>query len=150
MKKNIIAGTVLGFAALASLHGLGARPALYPDPKLTPGAVFPVDEKTVCIPGYTATVRNVPQSLKNTVLKEYGLDPKNHPQLEIDHFISLELGGSNDIKNLWPEIGKIPNDKDRVENFLHARVCDGSMSLSDAQKAITEDWVAVFNQIKQK
>jgi hypothetical protein len=53
---------------------------------------------------------------------------------EIDHLIPLELGGSNDVKNLWPQ----PQDprpgsfeKDSLENDLHHRVCNGEMSLTN-------------------
>ncbi len=61
---------------------------------------------------------------------------------EYDHLISLELGGAtNDARNLWPEPGGSPNPKDSVENALHRRVCDGEMSLSQAQHIIATDWV---------
>jgi hypothetical protein len=59
---------------------------------------------------------------------------------EEDHLVSLELGGSNDITNLWPEVGKLPNPKDKVENDLHDAVCSGQVSLSAAQEAIASNW----------
>jgi hypothetical protein len=57
--------------------------------------------------------------------------------------VSLELGGSNDITNLWPEVGKIPNPKDAVENKLHDEVCTGTITLVTAQEEIAKDWQAV-------
>ena len=66
-------------------------------------------------------------------------------QSELDHLISIELGGANDAANLWPELGPIPNPKDTVENALHAWVCaaagaEAEARLHDAQVAIAADW----------
>ena len=55
---------------------------------------------------------------------------------ELDHLVSLELGGANDAANLWPEYPPTPNPKDKVENALHAAVCDGKVTLKAAQNAI--------------
>jgi hypothetical protein len=60
---------------------------------------------------------------------------------ELDHLIPLELGGSNDLSNLWVEAGPIPNPKDSVENRLHDEVCSGQMSLRAAQEAIAGNWM---------
>jgi hypothetical protein len=62
---------------------------------------------------------------------------------EVDHLIPLELGGSNDIKNLWPQPDELrPGDaeKDQLENELHHLVCSGKMSLGEAQKCIASNW----------
>jgi hypothetical protein len=62
---------------------------------------------------------------------------------EIDHLVSLELGGSNDQKNLWPQPyqGSAWNAhvKDQLENFLHAQVCAGNIALDQAQREISAD-----------
>jgi hypothetical protein len=45
------------------------------------------------------------------VEQEYGLGAKHYGStLEIDHIVSLELGGSNDIANLYPEEAKLPGN----------------------------------------
>ncbi len=63
---------------------------------------------------------------------------------EYDHFVPLELGGAtNDPRNLWPEPGASPNPKDAVEDELNGRVCDGQMTLEQAQHAIVSNWVAL-------
>ena len=119
-----------------------------PNQKLTPGATVTVTLQQVCTPGYTKTVRHVPASLSNAVYKEYGLVRKPHGY-EIDHLISLELGGSNDIKNLWPQTYHGPWNatmKDQLENYLHRQVCTGQMSLLAAQMAIRTDWIATYQK----
>jgi hypothetical protein len=48
---------------------------------------------------------------------------------EVDHLLPLEVGGSNDIKNRWPQPTEklgVPmgaHAKDRLENYLHRQVC---------------------------
>ena len=123
----------------------GARP----DPACTPGDVLPnVTKDQICQPGYSTSVRDVPDSEKNQVYAEYGVTSHTTGQYEVDHFVSLELGGSNDISNLWPEAADPTpgfHQKDLVENYLHEQVCQGAMTLADAQVAIATDWLAVYS-----
>ena len=119
-----------------------------PDPRCTPGAIDPAVtqsnlKSTICRHGgYTKKVR--PSSSETSHAKydvaypAYGVSHSR--KSELDHLVSLELGGSNDIANLWPEVGKEPNPKDAVENDLHKAVCDGDVSLAAAQKAIAANW----------
>ena len=108
------------------------------------------DLKVICQRGYTTTVRHVPPSLKNQVLRQYGISYPQPHEYEIDHLISLELGGSNSLRNLWPQsyLTQPLNArvKDRLENRLHALVCAGKLSLPVAQQAIATDWVAAYQQ----
>lgn len=137
---------------------LSAQSARLPDLKLTPGAVRTTDAKAICAKGFsTKTVRNVPESEKNAVYKAYGIAPHKDycggaEGCEVDHLISLELGGSNDIKNLWPQsYDEHPgaHEKDKLENFLHRQVCAGKMTLPAAQKAIATDWYAAYRKMPQ-
>jgi hypothetical protein len=125
-----------------------------PDPACTPGAIFTdATQDKICVPGYSSEVRNVPQSEKNQVYAEYGIKTHTTGQYEVDHLISLELGGSNDIANLWPEPAEPRpgfHEKDKVENHLHKQVCDGAMSLTDAQYQIAHDWMAVYQNMPGK
>jgi hypothetical protein len=71
----------------------------------------------------------------------YGPDVKG----EYDHLIPLELGGApDDPRNLWMEIGKIPNPKDAVEHKLNDAVCSNLVPLATAQQAIARQWVTAF------
>jgi hypothetical protein len=125
-----------------------AAPPIRPDPKLTPGATLAVTTADVCVPGYTKKIRNVPAKVKRQVFAEYDIQyvPK---AFEVDHLISLELGGSNSIRNLWPQsyTGSYnAHQKDILENRLHKLACNGSLPLEEAQRAIAGDWIAAYQK----
>jgi hypothetical protein len=124
-----------------------------PDPACTPGAVFPnVTAAQICRPGYAKSVRNVPNSVKDQVYREYGIRSHRAGQYEVDHLVSLELGGSNDIANLWPEAAEPRpgfHEKDRYENYLHDQVCQGAISLPEAQRRIAADWLKYWQDAGQ-
>jgi hypothetical protein len=104
---------------------------------------------TICVSGYSESVRDVPESEKRAVYAEYGIAHHAPYSYEVDHIVSLELGGSNDIANLYPEsytIAKGARVKDRLENFLHRAVCDGQVQLRTAQRQIAGNWVAAYRR----
>ena len=135
-------------------------PDIYPDPAKTPGATNPEItqeniRQTICNPRWsTRSIR--PQAsytnrLKVEQIAEYGYSDPRARDYEEDHFIPLELGGNpTDPRNLWPEPFEtsIPDGgahaKDRVENYLHAEVCAGTLTLEQAQREISEDWYRVY------
>lgn len=152
---------------LAILLLASAITVTYPNPKLTPGLIDPKVtqsniQKTICVHGYTAKVRNVTAATKRKVFEEYGLDYDTQSgDYEVDHFISLEIGGLNDLKNLWPQLycpdtGVAPKDKkcfgarekDVVETSLHNRICKGEITLKEAQDIVKKDWFAEYKKIK--
>jgi len=122
-----------------------------PDSACTPGAIFPDATKDkICQSGYATSVRNVPTSEKDAVYAEYGIASHSPGQYEVDHLVSLELGGSNDISNLWPELASPTpgfHQKDQVENYLHDQVCSGAIPLATAQQEIATNWLAVYNSM---
>ena len=105
-----------------------------------------------CVSGWTKTVRpptDYTNALKLEQMREYG-ETGSPADYQEDHLISLELGGSNSIANLWPEAADANpgfHEKDRVENYLHKQVCDGAISLATAQYEIAHDWVAVYQSL---
>ncbi|MGY2896917.1 HNH endonuclease signature motif containing protein [Deinococcus sp. UYEF24] len=143
---------LLALAALTLGSGLAAgynlSAPILPDPKLSPGDVLTSDPKLVCVSGYTKTVRNVPQALKEQVYREYGITSRQPGEYEVDHIISLELGGSNSIRNLYPESYKTQplnaHVKDTLENRLHALACSGKITLQEAQQAIASNWTVAY------
>ncbi len=102
----------------------------------------------ICVPGYAAKVRDVSHAEKAAVYRRYGIVwvPYAH---EVDHLISLEIGGSNAIRNLWPEpyAGRWgARTKDVLEDKLHALVCGGRLRLRAAQRQEAADWVAAYRK----
>ena len=83
----------------------------------------------------------MPGRTKNRVYLNYGIRRHAPDSYEVDHLISLELGGSNSVKNLWPEKQPGARGKGKLENRLHAQVCDGTISLRTAQKRIVRWWL---------
>lgn len=127
-----------------------------PNPTLTPGATRPVTVKEICTPGSAAIARDVTPSVKAEVYARYHIARSGtwvrskktgkryfKSDYEVDHLISIEIGGSNEIENLWAQSYTGPlnaHDKDRLENQLHALVCKGSLTLKEAQTAMRTDW----------
>ena len=123
-----------------------------PDPRCTPGAYDPqITAAILCAPGYTTRGYRPPEAQTSAfkfhvAYPAYGVAAVPGAPSELDHLVSLELGGSNSASNLWVEMGPIPNPKDAVENALHAWVCAATGSgaetrLHEAQAAIAADWL---------
>lgn len=123
---------------------------IVPDAQKTPGDVLTTDAKIICVPGYTKTVRDVPQAVKEQVYRSYGITAKSPGEFEVDHLISLELGGSNSIRNLWPEsyVTQPLNAhiKDKLENKLHQLICSGKLPVTQAQQEIAQDWIVAYQK----
>ena len=142
------------FALLFFVTSAHALPPVSPDYMLTPGVIDPrATVKKICKPYYTETVRHVTMKTKKEVFKLYGIDQYSD-SFEVDHLIPLELGGSNDIKNLWPESYTTTpynaHDKDVLENRLHKLVCDGKITLIQAQMEIARDWIRAHQDFIQQ
>jgi hypothetical protein len=124
------------------------------DPACTPGAIIADATKAqICQSGYARNVRDVPDFEKNQVYEEYGVTHHTTGEYEVDHLVSLELGGSNDIANLWPEAASPKpgfHEKDQVENYLHDQVCAGKIGLAQAQHDIATNWLAIYRQMPQR
>jgi hypothetical protein len=124
-----------------------------PDRRCSPGAYSgALTSAVICASGFrTGTIRDVPQSEKAAVEREYGLEARPYGRtLEIDHIVPLELGGSNSIANLFPEranAGPGYHVKDRLENRLHVLVCAGALPLRTAQREIARDWRALYSKV---
>lgn len=146
--------SLLSIIALLAMNLAIAGPL--PDAQLTPGALNPdvtqaTIGKTICVPGWTAEAR--PPASKTDKIKRAMLatmSDKSPAHYELDHLISLQLGGHPiDTRNLWPEryAGTCgARVKDRIENTLKRRVCSGKLTLEAAQTAIRTDWVAAYRQ----
>jgi hypothetical protein len=143
------ATVLLGRRTKTSHCQLGANP----DRACSPGAYYGgLTRPVICSPAFhTSTIRHVPESEKHEVEAEYGLAPRPYGHtLEIDHIVSLELGGSNDIANLYPEQADADpgyHVKDALENKLHGLVCSGAITLRNAQRGIATNWQALYRDV---
>jgi hypothetical protein len=137
--------------APGSCHAIGSGLYSRPDPRCTPGALNPrvtqaTIRRTICRRGWTSTVRppeRITEQEKAASMAAYGYGG-SLSRFEYDHLVPLELGGAtNDRRNLWPEPGASPNPKDSVERQLNREVCEGTMTLAHAQRAIAFNWVVL-------
>ena len=91
---------------------------------------------TICVVGWTRSVRpptEYTNALKRRQMRAYG-ELGSASAYQEDHLISLELGGHpTDPRNLWPEPYPRASQVDTIENDLNRRVCDGSLTLAEAQ-----------------
>jgi hypothetical protein len=150
-RTRLAPGTVGTPAAGMHCHMSGSTPTAYrPDPACTPGAVDDAVtqnniDSTICVSGYTTKIRppaSATDKVKRAMYSAY--DVPDGTSSELDHLVSLELGGSNDATNLWIEPGSIPNPKDAVENTLRKAVCSHKVTLVAAQEAIATDWTTAL------
>jgi hypothetical protein len=160
----VVAGLLIsGSPASASFTPAPLAPDnILPIKSVTPGAINPDVtqaniQNTICVANWTATIR--PSSYFTTTLKkkqlanEYLALTQNFgtatSSYEEDHLISLEIGGSPaDPRNLWPQpyAGTNARKKDAVETALKRLVCNKTIKLATAQKAIATNWVTAYNK----
>lgn len=141
-----------------------------PDPRCTPGSYDPAVTQanlstTLCVRHVSSTGKvtydlsaawlagrpptaQTDDAKFNTVDPAYGIPVT--VKGELDHLVAREIGGSNDISNLWLEAGSIPNPKDAVENASHQAVCAGQMTLAVAQYDMATNWIALGQRLGVK
>jgi hypothetical protein len=131
----------------------GGRRSPFREP---PGALFGEVTQaniatTICISGWTATVRpstSYTQGLKKLMLSRAGLDPKEANKYELDHFVPLAVGGHpRSENNLWLQRWDgewHARIKDRLERKLQVIVCAGQITLHTARTAVQDDWHAAY------
>jgi hypothetical protein len=121
-----------------------------PNPTLTPGATRPATLADLCASSREDVIRRVPTQVRERVFREYGISGAPAENYEIDHLVTPGLGGSDDIRNLWPE----PHYdtewnsyvKDQLEDHLHHLVCSGQVSLDTAQHDMENNWIAAYEK----
>lgn len=152
----IIVPAVLGYflSSNSFLGGKAVSAGVYPRKDLTPGIANPnINQsninQTICNKNWTTKSIRPPSSytakLKIQHIKEYGYKDTNPANYSEDHLIALTNGGHpTDPKNLWPQAHLTkPNsyDKDKLENHLNKLICNGTLTLKEAQRQISSDWV---------
>lgn len=153
----------LALSALAACSALQQGPSLPPQAAAVAGSV-PSDllnpdvredtlDATICSPGYTALVRpstSFTNGVKAKLMREAGIDPRAASTLELDHRVSLSVGGSpRHLANLQLQSleGKDgAKRKDRLERRLQSLVCARQLSLAQAQWDLYSDWQAAYRR----
>jgi anti-sigma factor RsiW len=125
------------------------RHVALPERRLTPGAIATVDRAQVCDSAQPKN-REVPASLQRRVFEEYGISHVEPQAYEVDYLITPALGGSDDIRNLWPQSYSATTwnarVKDMLEDYLREQVCSGRLDLATAQRDISSDWIAAYRK----
>jgi hypothetical protein len=119
-----------------------------PNTALTPGATVLLSRRTVCSQENVKN-KDVPASVQRLVFEEYGLVKAQPRAYEVDYLVTPALGGSDDIRNLWPHsYSSLWNArvKDALEDRLRDMVCDGRLELADAQREIAGNWIQAYKK----
>lgn len=132
-----------------------SRPSLeevraVPDPAITPGATLPVTRADVCAADVVESVRIVPVAVAHQVFAAYGIRQPEPRAWEVDYLITPALGGSDSIRNFWPQPYRNTvwnaHVKDALEDHLRQLVCTGELDLAEAQAEIARDWISAYRK----
>jgi hypothetical protein len=140
----VILAAVIAFQTTVSAEG--------PKPKarLTPGETRPITMAEVCRYSDAEVIsHNIPEEMQQRVFTAYGIKSPNSDQFEVDYLITPDLGGTNSIRNLWPQPYSArwnAQVKDKLEQRLHQLVCSGKLDLGTAQHDIAVDWIHAYRK----
>ena len=148
-------------AALLALFSLAperdarllAEARAIPDPNLTPGVTLPLTRQDVCAAGAVESVRIVPAVVARKVFAAYGIEAPKPRAYEVDYLITPALGGSDNIRNFWPQPYRdtawSAHVKDALEDYMRELVCGGQLELATAQHEIAQNWIAAYKKYFQ-
>ena len=126
-----------------------SEPVAIPRIDLTPGAVRTVAAADVCAVAFSGNADVMP-AVQRQVFAQYGMPNAERRAFEVDYLITPALGGSDDIRNLWPQpyTGSRWNAyvKDALETRLREMVCSGQLDLATAQHEIAVNWIAAYKK----
>lgn len=130
-----------------------------PNLHITPGSVRAgLSQSKICTIKWGKDQRHVTEAMKQQVFALYGYSGNDDPRCvpagkrhcEIDHLISRELGGADEVINLWPQAyGTSPWNavlKDKLENRLHKEMCAGTIPLKKARDMLVNDWREAYKK----
>jgi hypothetical protein len=129
-------------AAACAIAGAGTFTA--PDNHCTPGASAHLTRAQAC---HTRDRPTLPAAERRRILTDYGVPGWTGRDGELDHRIPFFLGGTTDHRNIWPERGRIPNPKDRLESYIWRRVCvRHTMRPRTARRLFRQDWRTTYRR----
>jgi len=146
------AGIAVIFLLAPGLHHSMAEIAVsLPNHALTPGMTRTVDVGQMCAEGDDDLDPAVPYPTQKAVFSEYGMSIDHSAKdFQVDYLISPQLGGTDDVRNLWPQSYKSTAwnavAKDRLERHLYQMVCEKKINLADAQRDIATNWIAAYQK----
>jgi len=92
----------------------------------------------------------VPAVTQQVVFAEYHVPQQQRgKEFQVDYLISPQLGGTAEIRNLWPQPYSTmwnAQAKDMLERRLHGMVCNGTMTLEQAQQELAGDWIESYKR----
>jgi hypothetical protein len=140
---GLAAVILVGGGLAVTAHHRPSRPGAI-DPRVTQTNI----QQTICLKGYTATVRpptSYTGPIKLALIAKLPASASHNPaDYELDHQVPLEVGGApTDTRNLvlQPWVGPTgAHAKDFVENKVHAQVCSGALTLAEGQRCFLVDW----------
>jgi hypothetical protein len=107
---------------------------------------------TICTPGWTRAAAAPSQellSVLNAAQAAYNVRVPTGGAVLLDHLVPPDLGGSEDVSNLWPmpiEPG-IQNLKANTDATVNKAVCAGTVGLAAAQQAMATNWTTALQQL---
>jgi hypothetical protein len=141
---TMVSKEAIGIVLFLSLTTMTAW-AVQPDPRITPGAICTTSDPDFDGMAYPESIphckRNFNNSKKAAVARAYGVPQSRWGSYEFDHLIPLCAGGSNDVRNVWPEPLAHAHLKDAVEDHVCAGMRAGAMT---QRQAVT----TIFNWIR--
>jgi hypothetical protein len=145
MKRTIYMCGMFAAAALAlpAIANAQLQNSLY-----TPGAAAKADVKQLCAAQVDASAKPVSARQKAETLERYGIRPEGFSGT-LEHLVPVSLGGSNDPDNLYPFHAQgeyTLQAKEQLAAKLRELVCDGKVSLKQAQDAFKKDWTKSYKQ----
>jgi hypothetical protein len=146
----IIGGIFLGELRVKQTASLEnpfySNQSLYPNPKYVKGDILERNKTIICQTGYSSTVRDVPLSLRKKIFERDGVKyPQPTGNTELDHFIPLCVGGSNDESNLWVEFKPYYKWKDRVEVYLCKELCSTNQTVDEIAQKMW-NWYEIYQK----
>jgi hypothetical protein len=133
-------------ACVMALPAIAA--AQLPNNLYTPGKADKVDVKRLCAADFDAAAKPLSAWQKNEALTRYGVRPESFNG-DLEHLVPVTLGGTNDPDNLYPFHAQgeyTVEAKQRLAAKLHELVCDGKISLKQAQDVFKKDWTKGYKQ----
>lgn len=158
LRTRLETGRGQRYGALAALAAavLLLLVQFWPDPEqrlapraaLTPGAVREVSAQAMCAMGEERPP--IANAVAVEVFRKYGIHDPKPRAFEVDYLIPPDLGGTDDVRNLWPQ----PYNegtwnarvKDALEDRLRTMVCTGELELRVAQRDLANDWIGAYRK----